>query len=169
MSVLVPILMTGAAARRHSGPPRTAISASLREVSCKPEPVTCGYARREGFEPPTARSVAWCSASDWSTPDGSGLLTLGAPSVQTAPEGSRRIVWMIKRMIKPRDAESSVTQTTAVTGERAPDISSGDAWRTAATPSSGHRIYKPAGSRPLGAGVCRRGRSGRVGRPGGAL
>jgi hypothetical protein len=28
-------------------------------------------ARREGFEPPTARSVAWCSASIWSAPDGS--------------------------------------------------------------------------------------------------
>jgi hypothetical protein len=25
---------------------------------------------------------------------------LGAPSVQTDPDGSRRIVWMIKRMIK---------------------------------------------------------------------
>jgi hypothetical protein len=59
-------------------------------------------ARREGFEPPTARSVARCSASIWSAPDGSGLLTLDASSVQTAPDGSRRIVWMIKRMIKPR-------------------------------------------------------------------
>ena len=28
------------------------------------------------------------------------LLTLDASSVQMAPEGSRRIVWMIKRMIK---------------------------------------------------------------------
>jgi hypothetical protein len=27
---------------------------------------------------------------------------LDASSVQTAPDGSRRIVWMIKRMIKPR-------------------------------------------------------------------
>jgi hypothetical protein len=62
--------------------------------------VTCGYARREGFEPPTARSVARCFASIWSAPDGSGLLMLGASSVQTDREGSRRIVWMIKRMIK---------------------------------------------------------------------
>ena len=58
------------------------------------------YARREGFEPPTARSVAWCSASLWSAPDGNGLLTLDGSSVQTDPDGSRRIVWMIKRMIK---------------------------------------------------------------------
>jgi hypothetical protein len=33
-------------------------------------------------------------------PDGSSLLTMGASSVQTAPGGYRRIVWMIKRMIK---------------------------------------------------------------------
>jgi len=46
------------------------------------------------------RSVAWCSASVWSAPDGSGLLTLDGSSVQTDPDGSRRIVWMIKRMIK---------------------------------------------------------------------
>ena len=44
---------------------------------------------------PTARSVDWCSTSDWSAPDGSGLLRLGASSVQTAPDSSRRIVWMI--------------------------------------------------------------------------
>jgi hypothetical protein len=49
-------------------------------------------ARREGFEPPTARSVAWCSTSIWSAPDGSGLLTLEASSVWTDPDGSRRIV-----------------------------------------------------------------------------
>jgi hypothetical protein len=49
-----------------------------------------------GIRTPTARSVAWCSASIWSAPDRSGLLTLDAPSVQTALEGSRRIVWMIK-------------------------------------------------------------------------
>ncbi|MFL6187448.1 MAG: alpha/beta fold hydrolase [Actinomycetes bacterium] len=37
-----------------------------------------------------------CSASAWSAPDGSRLLTLDASSVQTAPDGYRRIVWMIK-------------------------------------------------------------------------
>src|SRR4029450_7444846 len=46
------------------------------------------------------RSVAWCSASIWSAPDRSGLLTLTASSVQTDPDGPSRIVWMIKRMIK---------------------------------------------------------------------
>jgi GNAT superfamily N-acetyltransferase len=48
-------------------------------------------ARHEGFEPPSARSVAWCSASIWSDPD-----------------GSRRIVWMIKRMIKRHSGEMSL-------------------------------------------------------------
>jgi hypothetical protein len=32
--------------------------------------------------------------------DGSGLLRLDASSIQTAPDRSRRIVWMIKWMIK---------------------------------------------------------------------
>jgi hypothetical protein len=57
-------------------------------------------ARREGFESPTARSVAWCSASIWSAPDGTGLLTLDGSSIQTDPVGFRQIVWMISRMIK---------------------------------------------------------------------
>jgi hypothetical protein len=48
----------------------------------------------------TARSLAWCSASIWSAPDGSGLLTLAASSVQMALDGSRRIVWMVIGMIK---------------------------------------------------------------------
>src|SRR4030095_6199122 len=105
-------------------------------------------ARREGFEPPTARSVDWCSASVWSAPDGSGLVTLGASSVQTAPEGSCRIVWMIKRMIKPCDAAPSVTQTTAGIVERSPDIPSGDAWWTATrTTTSGCRGSVAAATR----------------------
>src|SRR5215216_5682405 len=41
-----------------------------------------------------------CSASTWTAPDGSRLLTLDAASVQGAPDGSRRIVWMIIGMIK---------------------------------------------------------------------
>ena len=61
--------------------------------------------RGEGFEPPTARSVAWCSASIWSAPDRSGLLTLQGSSVRTDPEGSRRIVWMINRMINHRELD----------------------------------------------------------------
>ena len=45
------------------------------------------------------------SASIWSAPDGSGLLTLDASSVQTDPDGSRRIAWMINRMINdPRQS-----------------------------------------------------------------
>jgi hypothetical protein len=58
---------------------------------------------RRGMQYPPSeptRSVAWCSASIWSGPDGSGLLTLDGSSVQTDPDRSRRIVWMIRRMIK---------------------------------------------------------------------
>ena len=64
--------------------------------------------------PATFRLRDGCSASIWTAPDGSSLLTLDAPSVQTAPDGYRRIVWMIKRMIKavrqtrmPRQADES--------------------------------------------------------------
>src|SRR5215211_8236706 len=46
-----------------------------------------------------------CSASAWSAPDGSSLLTLDASSVQMAPDGYRRIVWMIKRMINGHPTE----------------------------------------------------------------
>ena len=53
-----------------------------------------------GFEPTTFRLRVGCSASAWMAPDGSGLLTLDAPSVQMAPDGYRRIVWMIIGMIK---------------------------------------------------------------------
>jgi hypothetical protein len=35
---------------------------------------------REGFEPPTARSVGWRPASIWSVPDGKRLLRWGVPS-----------------------------------------------------------------------------------------
>src|ERR687897_748264 len=45
-------------------------------------------ARREGFDPPTARSVAWCSASIWSAPDGSSLLTLDRSSIWLDPDRS---------------------------------------------------------------------------------
>jgi hypothetical protein len=41
-----------------------------------------------GFEPTTFRIRFGCSESIWSALDGSGLLTLGASSVQTAPIGS---------------------------------------------------------------------------------
>jgi hypothetical protein len=57
-------------------------------------------ARREGLEAPTARSVAWCSASIWWGPDGSGLLRWDGSSVASGLDGSSRIVWMIIGMIK---------------------------------------------------------------------
>ena len=46
-----------------------------------------------------------CSTSIWTAPVGSGLLTSEALSVQTASDGCRRIVWMIKRMIKGHPTE----------------------------------------------------------------
>jgi Protein of unknown function (DUF742) len=60
---------------------------------------------------PTATSVAWCSASDWSAPDRSALLTLGASSVASDAEGTRWIVWMIKS----RGDEPSVPRDQATT------------------------------------------------------
>jgi hypothetical protein len=86
-----------------------------------------GQARRIGK---TARSVAWCSASIWSAPDGSGLLTLEGSSIWSDPVGSRRIVWMIKRMIKPCDAAPSATRPRRPLWGRHQIFPSGDSWRT---------------------------------------
>jgi hypothetical protein len=58
-----------------------------------------------GFEPTTFRLQDGCSASTWSAPHGSSLLTLDAPSVQTALDGYRPIVWMIIGMIKAHPTE----------------------------------------------------------------
>ena len=64
-------------------------------------PLTWGFvARREGLEPPTARSVGCCTLSDWFAPVGSTLLTWGASSVASAPVRADRIVWMIIGMIR---------------------------------------------------------------------
>jgi hypothetical protein len=49
------------------------------------------------LEPSTFRLRDGCSASDWTAPEGSSLLILDASSVQTAPDGYRRIIRMIKR------------------------------------------------------------------------
>jgi hypothetical protein len=73
-------------------------------------PVEPRMARREGFEPPTARSVAWCSASVWTAPDGSGLLTLDGSSIWSDLDRSRRIVWMINRMIKALSTEDRMAR-----------------------------------------------------------
>jgi hypothetical protein len=81
-------------------------------------PTRSGCARREGFEPPTARSVAWCSASIWSAPAGSGLLTLDGSSIWSDPDGSRRIVWMINRMIKRLGRCLAIRGATSAQGTR---------------------------------------------------
>jgi hypothetical protein len=63
-------------------------------------------ARREGFEP-NRQIPSLVLYVDLSAPDGSGLLTLGASSITSDPDRSRRIVWMINRTIKRHHAESS--------------------------------------------------------------
>jgi hypothetical protein len=65
-----------------------------------------------GFEPSTLLRVG-CSASAWTAPDGSSLLRLDALSVQTAPEGSRRIVWMIIGMIKAHPTKNRMPRQAA--------------------------------------------------------
>jgi hypothetical protein len=56
-----------------------------------PQPCPTGTARKVRPRPPcrlTARSVAWCSTSIWSAPDGSALLTFGCLVDRV---GSRRV------------------------------------------------------------------------------
>jgi hypothetical protein len=97
---------------------------------------------------PIARSVAWCSASIWSAPVGSGLLTLDGSSVWSDPVGSRRIVWMIKRMIKPCDAAPSASRPRWPLWDRHQIFhlvtTGGLACGTAAVPSSAQRITRQA-------------------------
>src|SRR5215211_325488 len=68
-------------------------------------------------------------------PDGSRLLTLAAASVQTAPDGSRPIVWMIKWMIKAHPTENRMPgRATPVVGHQTPPQASarlGLLWRVA--------------------------------------
>jgi hypothetical protein len=72
----------------------------------------CCLERKVEFRPATFRLRDGCSQSDWMAPVGSGLLTLGDSSVQTDPDGSRPIVWMIKRMIKGCPTESDAKPST---------------------------------------------------------
>jgi hypothetical protein len=57
--------------------------------------------------------------------DGSSLLTLDASSVQTAPDGSRPIAWMIKWMIKAHPNRESDAKASSLTLART--TASGDA------------------------------------------
>jgi hypothetical protein len=52
-----------------------------------------------GIKPHLDPANRQCSASIWSAPDRFSLLTLDGSSIQTAPDGCRRIVWMIIGMI----------------------------------------------------------------------
>jgi hypothetical protein len=69
--------------------------------------------RQRCTQPTIFRLRVGCSASTWTAPDGSSLLTLHRPSVQTALEGSRRIVWMIIGMIKAHPTENRMPRRAA--------------------------------------------------------
>jgi hypothetical protein len=70
---------------------------------------------REGFEPPTARSVGECSASDWLAPVGSSLVTWDASSVPLGSGGTGWIVWMTIGMTTSPTAGAPDTESGART------------------------------------------------------
>jgi hypothetical protein len=76
----------------------------------------------EGFEPSTFQLRDGCSAANWTDPDGSSLLTLDGSSIQTARDGSRRIVWMIKRMIKCHPILNRMAGQAAPTSDEWPSV-----------------------------------------------
>jgi hypothetical protein len=47
-------------------------------------------------------------------PVGSGLLRLSASSIKTDPEGTRRIVWTIKRMIKGHPTKNRMPKASGI-------------------------------------------------------
>src|SRR5215213_7132181 len=143
----------------------------INEASRTSDRVTCIRALTAvlepevGFEPTTFRLRVECSASPWTAPEGSRLLTLDASSVQTAPDGYRRIVWMIKghptekrcqgkqgspqgsRIVKGHPTDNRMPRrATLVVDHRTPAIidrlihlqtaSSPDGWSEVVTPSS---------------------------------
>ena len=102
--------------RGLAGPGRAAMQDSrqlFRGCWCECRPGQRRSASMPRGRTPTARSLVWCSASIWSTPDESGLLRLDASSIQTDPDGSRRIVWMIKRMIKGHPTQNRIVRRPA--------------------------------------------------------
>jgi hypothetical protein len=68
-----------------------------------------------GLEPSTFRLRARCYASNRTAQVGFSLLTLGPASVQTAPDGYRRIDWMIIGMIKAHSILNRVASRAAAT------------------------------------------------------
>jgi hypothetical protein len=82
-------------------------------------PLSWGYVEPEvGFEPTTFRLRDGCSASIWTAPDGSGLLTLDGPSVQTDQTDPGPIVWMIKRMIKVHSTKNRMARQASPPAKR---------------------------------------------------
>jgi hypothetical protein len=98
------------------------------------EPLSRGYVEPEaGFEPSTFRLGVGCSASAWTAPDGSSLLTLPAPSVQTAPDRPRPTVRMIIEMIKAHPTQHRMPRKQDPSGKAVAQP------RAAARPSPGLR------------------------------
>jgi len=74
------------------------------------DPLTCVNRARGRIRTDDLPITSRCSGSTWTAAEGSSLLTLDASSVQTAPDGYRRIVWMIKRMIKGHPTENRMAR-----------------------------------------------------------
>jgi hypothetical protein len=78
----------------------------LTKAMSSPSPLaSCAFRFRQTANSPTRRSgnlpiPSRMRGVEPDAPDGSGLLMLAAASVQTAPDGSRPIVWMIIGMIQ---------------------------------------------------------------------
>jgi hypothetical protein len=89
----------------------------------------CCLERKVEFRPATFRLRDGCSASTWTALDGSRLLTLDASSVQTALEGSRRIVWMIIGMIKAHPTESRMAGRASESGLAPASADNGSTYR----------------------------------------
>ena len=95
------------------------------------------------------------SASTWTDPDGSSVLTLDATSVQTAPDGYRWIHWIIIGMIKAHPTQNRMAR-------RATRISAGP---LSVSPGPCHRWPGLGGSGPVRLdgprGICGRGSADR--------
>ena len=76
-------IVNGKPYRRHMAPPREVPEGKgWHSARGRIVPLSWGYVEPEvGFEPTTFRLRDGCSASIWTAPDGSSLLTLDGPSV----------------------------------------------------------------------------------------
>jgi hypothetical protein len=77
---------SGVGSDRRRGRNWVAVRPPARSQRPDHRPLSCGDGGApRGIRTPTARSVAWCSTSSWSAPDGSGLLRLDASTIWSDP------------------------------------------------------------------------------------